>query len=50
MASNTTPQDIIQKAITVAAEESSHSMGGKWLECLTTEAVSYIKEWDIFDC
>ena len=43
-------KEIIEKAIGIVAEMSPKSTDGKWLENLTVEAGSFIKEWDIERC
>ena len=43
-------QEIIEEAIEIAAEMNPQGTDGTWLEDLTVQVGSYIKEWDIGRC
>ena len=43
-------QDVISKAISIVAEMSPQSTGGKWLEDLTASVGSHIQEWNVGEC
>ncbi len=47
---HTTPQDIIQDAISTLVEQSTQITDGKWLETLTVNIAPYVKEWDLACC
>ena len=43
-------QDIVEQAIQKVADISPRSTDGIWLEDLTVEVATYVKEWDIAEC
>ena len=46
----TDQQAIIATAIDTVAEASSQPTGGKWLENLTVDVASFIRDWNIAEC
>ena len=46
----TTAHDVIAQALETLEEAKSEPTGGKWLEQLTAQIATYIKEWDISHC
>ena len=46
----TNSQDVISEAISIVAEMSPQSTGGKWLEDLTAFVGPHVREWDVREC